>query len=335
MELVKPRRLRVGDTIRVVAPASSMDILDRNVVNRGVENLQKLGFKVEVSPHASRRRGHASGTTEERAEDFMGAFTDKNVDGIVAVWGGWNSNDIIDQLDYAAIRRNPKVFIGYSDITVLNVALLEKAGLVNFQGPALVTWAHAHLMEWEVNDFKEATMSTVTPRTLEAAPTYIDDPLYYLHPEKPPQETANPGWKTYHGGEAGGMLVGGHLGTLLALAGTDYWPELRGRILFVEEDEEGGPTGRIAREFRQLEQAGAFGEINGLMVGRIPSVAGLKEGDSLEMILDDCLTGYDFPVVTGVDLGHTNPIATIPVGVKAILDAGERRLVYLDAGVND
>ena len=335
MELVKPRRLRIGDTIRIVAPASSMDILDKNIINRGVDNLGKLGFKVEVSPLTGRRHGHTSGTPTERAEALMNAFTDKNVDGVMACWGGWNSNDIIDLLDYKAIRRNPKVFVGYSDITILNTALLEKAGLVNFQGPALVTWTHAHLMGWEVEDFKRATMTTAVPRTLEAAPTYIDDPTYYLHSDTPPKEALNPGWKTYREGEAGGTLIGGHLGTLLTLTGTDYWPRLEGRILFLEEDEEGGPTGRIARELRQLEQTGAFGEITGLMVGRIPSVAGLKEGDSLEMILDECLEGYDFPVVTGVDLGHTNPISTIPVGVSAILDASRRRLVYLEAGVHD
>lgn len=335
MELVKPRRLRVGDTIRIVAPASSMDVLDKTAVHRGVENLSKLGFKVEVSPHANRRRGHSSGTPEERAADLMDAFTDNSVDGIIAVWGGWNSNDIIDLLDYSAIRRHPKVFVGYSDITVLNVVLLEKAGLVNFQGPALVTWTHSHLLDWEVEDFRKATMTTAGPRTLEAALTYIDDPYYWQHPEKPLQEVKNPGWKTYRVGEAEGILIGGHLGTLLTLAGTDYWPNLGGRILFVEEDEEGGPAGRVAREFRQLEQTGALGEISGLMVGRIPAVAGLKEGDSLEMILDECLRGYDFPVVTGVDLGHTNPIATIPVGVKAFLDTINRRLVYWESGVQD
>jgi muramoyltetrapeptide carboxypeptidase len=332
MELVKPRRLHAGDTIRLVAPASSMDNLNEGVVNRGIENLTKLGFKVDANPNIRRKHGHVSGTPKQRAEDLMKAFTDKEVDAIMCVWGGWNSNDIIDLLDYGAIRRNPKVFIGYSDITILNVALLEKAGLVNFQGPAFVTFTHDHLMEWEVADFKEATMTTAS-RSLEASPTYIDEPLYYMHPEKKPQEVPNPGWKTYREGKAEGTLIGGHLGTFLTLAGTDYWPKLDGRILFIESDEEDGPTGRIAREVRQLEQTGVFGEISGLMIGRIPSVAGLKDGDSLEMILDECLEGYDFPVVTGVDVGHTSPIATIPVGVKAALDASAKKLVYLESGV--
>lgn len=335
MELVKPRRLFIGARVRVIAPASSMDILDPAAVKRGVENLEKIGLRVEVSPYATRRHGHASGTPEERAASLMSAFKDKSIDGIICAWGGWNSSDIIDLLDYPAIRRNPKVFIGYSDVTTLNIALLEKAGLVNFQGPALVTWTHQHLMDWEVEDFKMATMTTTAPRTLEAAPTYIDDPYYWQHPEKPPQPVVNPGWKTYREGKVEGAIIGGHLGTLLSLAGTEYWPDLEGRILFVEEDEEGGPTGRIAREIRQLEQTGAFSEIAGFMVGRIPAVAGLKEGDSLEMILDECLDGYEFPIVTGVDVGHTNPIASVPLGIRARLDAFEGRLTYLEPGVRD
>ncbi len=333
MELVKPKRLRVGDTIRLVAPASSMDTLNDAVVSKGVENLAKLGFKVDVNPNIRRRYGHVSGTPEQRAEDLMKAFTDGDVDAIMCVWGGWNSNDIIDLLDYGVIRRNPKVFIGYSDITTLNVALLEKAGLVNFQGPAFVTFTHDHLMSWEVEDFKRATMNA-EPRVLEAAPTYIDEPFYYMHPEKVPQPVSNPGWKTYREGVAEGLLIGGHLGTFLGLAGTDYWPRLEGRILFLESDEEDGPTGRIAREMRQLEQIGSFGEISGLMIGRIPAVTGLKEGDSLEMILDECLEGYDFPVVTGVDVGHTNPISTTPVGVRARLDATGRKLTYIESAVH-
>jgi muramoyltetrapeptide carboxypeptidase len=335
MELIKPKRLSVGAKVRVIAPASSMDILDPSAVKRGVENLEKIGLMVEISPNATCRHGHASGTPEERAASLMNTFKDKSIEGIICAWGGWNSSDVIDLLDYPTIRSNPKVFIGYSDITTLNIALLEKAGLVNFQGPALVTWTHQHLMDWEVEDFKRATMTTTAPRILEAAPSYIDDPYYWQHPQKSPQPIANPGWKTYRDGKVEGMLVGGHLGTLLSLAGTEYWPRLDGRILFIEEDEEGGPTGRIAREMRQLKQIGTFGEIAGLMIGRIPAVAGLKEGDSLDMILDECLGEYEFPVVTGVDVGHTNPIASIPLGVRAILDASNKMLTYLESGVAD
>ncbi len=330
---VKPRCLKRGDTLRIVAPASSMDLLDKAAVKRGVENLEKLGLRVEMSQHASRRHGHASGTPEERAEDLMSAFTDPGVDGIMAVWGGWNSNDIIDLLDYGEIRNHPKVFIGYSDITTLNTVFIEKAGLVSFHGAAFVTFTHPHLMGWEVEDFKGAIMSTAAPREIGAASTYIDDPYYFLHPDEPPQEVVNPGWATHREGVAEGRLMGGHLGTLLSLAGTPYWPDFRGKILLVEEDEEGGPAGNIARKFRQLEQTGALDDVEAMLVGRIPAVAGLKEGDSLGMILEETLEGYEFPVVSGVDFGHTNPIATLPMGVNARLDTGRGRLVLLESGV--
>ena len=332
MDLLKPRHLVEGDTLRIVAPASSMDALDKCAVKRGIDNLERLGLRIEISPRASRRHGHASGTPWERAEDLMDAFTDPNVDAIMAVWGGWNSNDVIGYLDYKVIRRNAKVFIGYSDITVLNVVLLEWAGLVSFQGPAFVTFTHPHLMDWEVEEFKQMIMSTTAPKEIRPAPKYIDDPSYFLHPDKPPQEVANPGWVIYRGGTAKGRLIGGHLGTLLTLAGTPFWPDFSRKILFIEEDEEGGPTGNIARKFRHLVQTGALDDIEAILIGRFPSVAGLKKGDSLEMILDETLEGYEFPVVSGVDIGHTNPIATIPIGVRARLDVDAERLVFLESG---
>ena len=331
MDLVKPRHLKEGDTLRIVAPSSSMDVLDMTSVRRGVENLEKLGLRVEISPYANRRSGHASGTPRERAKDLMDAFRDPDVDGIMTVWGGWNSNDILSHLDYAEIRRNAKVFVGYSDITTLNIALLERAGLISLQGPAFVTFTHPHLMHWEVEGFRNTIMFATSPREIVASPAYIDDPYYFLHPEKIPQEVTNPGWITHRGGVAEGRLVGGHLGTLLALAGTPYWPDLHHKLLLVEEDEEGGPTGNIARKFRQLEQTGALQEIEALLIGRFPSVVGLKKDDSLEMILEDTLERCEFPVVSDIDFGHTNPIATFPIGVSAKIYADEKRLVYLES----
>jgi muramoyltetrapeptide carboxypeptidase len=309
-----------------------MDALDKTAVSRGIENLEKLGLRVELSTHVCRRYGHASGTPRERAEDLMNAFNDSTVDGVMTVWGGWSSSDILGYLDYAEIRRNAKVFIGYSDITTLNAVLLERAGLINFQGPAFVTFTHPHLMPWEVEEFKQMIMRANAPRKITASPTYVDDPYYFLHPEETPREVNNPGWTTHHGGIAKGRLIGGHLGTLLSLAGTPYWPNLHDKILMVEEDEEGGPTGNIARKFRQLEQTGALQDVEALMIGRIPSVTGLKDNDSLDMILKDTLEGYEFPMVSGVDFGHTNPMATIPIGVMARLDATVESLVFLESG---
>lgn len=204
MELVKPYRLKTGHTIRIVAPASNMKSLAKPVIDTGVRNLEKLGFNVEIHPHIFRSYKGTGGTPKERAESLMEAFTDESVDGIMCCWGGFNSNDIIDYLDYETIRKNPKTFIGYSDITILNTVLYKEAKLVNYQGPALITFTHDFLMPWEVDQFKAVTMEGKAGHQIKAAPKFIDDPLYWQHPKTPPVAVDNPGWTIAREGVAKG-----------------------------------------------------------------------------------------------------------------------------------
>lgn len=331
MNLVKPRCLKKGDKIRIVAPASNMASLAKPVVQLGVENLEKIGFEVEIHPDVYRSYKGTAGKPIERAESLMDAFLDDSVDGIMCCWGGFNSNDIIDHLDYQVFRENPKVFIGYSDITILNTVLYKEADLVNFQGPAFITFAHDFLLPWEVDQFKSVVMKG-GPHTIEPAPTFVDDPLYWQHPETPVVEQQNPGWTTVVEGNAKGRLIGGHLGTLLCLAGTKYWPDLEEHLLFLETDEEDvGPT-NVIRQLRHLDQLGVFDKISGLLIGRIPEMLGLKGDLSIESIVED-VTGEAIPVVTQMDFGHTNPITTIPIGVTAEISTAKNTLTLLEAGV--
>jgi muramoyltetrapeptide carboxypeptidase len=332
MELVKPHRLREGDTIRLVAPASSMESLDRKDVDRGIRNLEKLGFEVEVSPEALTTWRGTAGPANERARVLMDGFTDPDVDGLMCVWGGHNSNDLLEYLDWGLIRDNPKPFIGYSDITALNNAFLAKSGLVSFHGPAFITFCHSFLMPWEVDKFRKILMEGEAHR-YTPSPTVIDDPLYWRHPETPVEETANLGWTIIREGVARGRLVGGHLGTLLLLAGTEYWPNISGAILFVESDEEDGPPNNILRQFRQLRHLGVFDEIEALLVGRVPGCVGLEGDLSLPLLVEEVLEGVEVPVVTGLDFGHTNPIMTLPVGIEAEIDTEKCALSLLEPGV--
>ena len=332
MELIKPKRLSEGDTILVVAPASSMSGLNEEAIERGINNLEALGLNVVIGPHAKMVYGHTAGSPRERAGLLMDCFTDAEIDGIMTVWGGFNSNDVIEYLIYEEIGDNPKVFIGYSDITILNTVLLEKADLVTFQGPAFVTMTHSFLMDYEVEEFRKVVMDGEAPHVLKAHPTFIDDPFYYNHPEKSPEEKPNPGWDVITPGTSEGRIIGGNLGTLLALAGTPYWPHLEGRILFLEDDE-AESTASIARYFRQLRHMGVFEEIAGLLIGRCPEVVGFNDRDSLRMILEDCAGGYDFPIVSGLDFGHTNPLITIPVGIRVKINADKKQIEFLESGV--
>lgn len=327
MDLVKPNKLCEGDNLLIVAPASNMDGVPEEAIKRGVKNLEEIGFNVEIHPSCKGSYKGTSGSPRERAKILMDSFRDDSVDGIMCFWGGWNSNDILGFIDWSVLRENPKVFIGYSDITFLNTVIYEKAGLVNFQGPAFITFTHDFLMPWEIEVFKDVLMKPTPRYTLTASPTYIDDPLFFMHPEKPIEEKHNPGWKIINAGTAEGRLIGGHIGTFLTLAGTEYWPDLEGRLLFLEEDEGGNPK-NFRRLFRQLDQIGVLDVINGLLIGRVPDVAGLKDDLSVGSLLEDILDGRDYPIVAKMDIGHTNPIATIPIGIKAEISTQKKTLTF-------
>ncbi|HEX9914853.1 MAG TPA: hypothetical protein VGB32_08040, partial [Candidatus Bathyarchaeia archaeon] len=162
-------------------------------------------------------------------------------------------------------------------------------------------------------------------------PTYVDDPYYYLRPGEGVEERPNPGWRIIRPGRARGTLKGGHLESLLSLAGTGYWPSFEDSLLFLEVDEAGGPSLRVLRALRHLEQLGVFDEAEAVLLGRTPEAAGLSVG--LGELVDVVLDGRDIPVVVGMDFGHTNPIMTIPVGVEAELDTGKSVLTLLEPGV--
>lgn len=332
MELVKPKRLKKGDRIRIVAPASSMVWLAEPTVKIGVRNLETLGFEVEIHPDVYRTYKGTAGRPHERAESLMEAFTDESVDGVMCCWGGWNSNDIIDYLEYTVFRENPKVFTGFSDITVLNTVLYQNAGLINFHGLAFITFTHDFLMDWELEVFEHVVMNGTAPYSVEASPTMFDDPLFWQHPDKTVEEVKNPGWTVVKEGETTGRLIAGHLGSLLCLAGTKYWPDLDNHILILECSEDDIGPNNISRQLRHLKQLGALDEISGLIFGRNPEMLGLKGDQSIESLLVD-VVDKDIPVVAQFDFGHTNPFATIPVGIRAELSTEKKALTFLEASV--
>jgi len=200
---------------------------------------------------------------------------------------------------------------------------------VNFQGPALITFTHDFLMPWEIQVFKDMLMTPMDKYELRASPTFIDDPYFYMHPEKPITENPNPGWQIIKEGTAQGPIIGGHIGTLLTLAGTAYWPDLEGKLLFLEEDESGSPK-NVRRLFRQLEQTGVLEEINGLLIGRIPEVTGIKDDLWIGSLIEDIIEDVDCPIVAQMDFGHTNPIVTVPIGIEAKISTEKETLTFLE-----
>ncbi len=301
-----PMRLKAGDAVGIVSPSTPVtDELDGQF-RHGVEFLESLGLKPVVGEHVrSSTLGYAA-SPQEKAEDINRMFADEAIKAIICSQGGATANACLPYLNWDAIRDNPKIFLGISDITVLLNAIHHKTGLVTFHGDDVMWGFGRHPADYDRQEFIARLMDA---RIGEVA--------------------ANRERRTVRGGTAGGKLLGGNLSCLLKLAGTPYWPDFTGAIYFVE-------ALNITPEacdyqFRQLEQMGVFDAIRGVIVGYID---GLQKGDSTLLQMEDILlrvtADYDFPILKVNDFGHNCPNTVLPVGGQVKLDA-DRQTVEIVA----
>ncbi|TAK39781.1 MAG: LD-carboxypeptidase [Lysobacteraceae bacterium] len=307
-----PRPLQAGDTIGLVSPSAAVD--ERLSLQLAGEAMQALGFKVKTGEHYASRRGHLAGTDAERAGDLNAMFADPGVDGIVCVRGGSGAARLLPLLDYATIRANPKVLLGYSDITALHNALLSQAGLVSFHGPiGAGSWN-----EFNVDQFRRMFLQREL-MVYRNVPSDAEDELV-------PRRNRT---LTIRGGRARGELVGGNLTVLTALAGSPYLPEFAGRILFLEDVEE-APY-RIDRMLTTLKLMGALDVIAGFIFGECTDCnPGAGYGSlTLDQIFDDHIRPLGIPAYRGAMIGHIKEQFIVPVGgqVEMDADAGTFRLL--------
>jgi muramoyltetrapeptide carboxypeptidase len=331
MKLIKPKALKPGDTLGIAAFSTPISAGGDETIQRSYEFLRNKGFNLVEAPNCRKLVGHAAGTVKERVKTLHDFFRNSKIDGILAFWGGMNSHQILEYLDFDLIRRHPKAFIGFSDLTSLQVAIHAKTGLVTFSGPGAITFGKPMVPDFTWEHFERILMKGEAPLRIGVSSEFSDN-KWYREPEKKMRFKANEGLKVYRKGNAQGAIIGGNIGTMLLLAGTSYWPKMKGKILFFEDDEVEDPR-TIDRMFTQLRHMKVFDQIKGLVVGRFPSSVGFKSEDSLEMILDDALRGYKFPVITGADFGHTDPLITFPMGVKCRMDTKRMEIVFLESGV--
>lgn len=315
--LIKPPALQPGDTIGLVAPASPPP--DANAIDRSVAALARLGFQAKLAANVRRRLGFLAGTDRERATDLMRMFADGRVQGIVCVRGGYGAGRLLPRLDYDLIRAHPKVFVGYSDITVLHCALLRCAGLVSFHGPML----NSDFLKPSLPAFtREGFLRTVTqPRA----------------PGSLRSGCGQPAPTRLRGGTARGRLVGGNLSLLCSLIGTPWFPSLRRAILFLEDlDEE---PYRFDRMLTQLLHAGLLRQVAGIAIGVNQNCEDPKAdtaGEYRQTLLDvlkERLLPLKVPLVAGLPFGHVPVNATLPVGVRSELDGDAADLSIIEPGV--
>ena len=307
-----PPALRPGDTIGVVSPSSAID--DSLSLQLAREAIEALGFRVKEGAHVAARRGYLAGTDAERAADLNAMFADPGVHAIVCLRGGWGAARLLPLLDYARIRRSPKILLGFSDVTALHCALQAKAGLVSFHGPMGSSSWNA----FNVDQF----------RRLFLARELMD----YRNRQEAGDELVprRNRTMTIRGGKARGELVGGNLAVLVALAGTPYMPDLEGRILFLEDV--GEAPYRIDRMFSTLRLSGALDRLAGFIFGECTDCepGGGYGSLTLEQILDDYIRPLGIPAYRGAMIGHVREQFIVPVGGRVELDADEGRFRLLE-----
>ena len=314
-ELLKPPRLEAGSTVGLVAPAGVVP--DSFDVRLAQEAMAALGLKTKRGRHVMSRHGYFAGRDRDRTADLMAMFTDPDVDGIVALRGGWGAARLLDALDFDVIRQHPKIFIGYSDITALLLAIYARTGLVTFHGPdGLSAWSR-----FTADGFRrvliggEAVTMQNPPRDGSGL-IQLEDRVRTITP-----------------GKARGRLVGGNLTILTSLLGTPYLPSFDGHILFVEDIGEG--IYRIDRMLTQLRLAGVLGQIAGFVFGKCTRCNPESDYGSFTLaeVIDGHIQPLGIPAWQGAMIGHIEDKYTLPLGVEAEIDAGAGTITLLEPAV--
>lgn len=332
--LVRPRRVRPGDTVAVVSPSFGAVGVFPHRVERARGYLESLGLKVRLMPNAAGVDGWVSARAEARAEDIHQAFLDEEVAVVLAGIGGNHSNQVLPFLDYDLIRAHPKVFQGYSDVTVLHWAVLKHACLSTFYGPALVPELGEYPQVLPHTDrFLRAAWFGSEPILFEAAEEWTDERLDWREKQdliRPRELRPSEGWITVRGGAAEGWLLGGCLETVCwHLKGSATWIEPAGAVLFLEASEEAPSPAHVDAYLTDLEQLGVFDAVAGLVFGR-PYGYDEERAKTLWGVVAERTEAAGIAVLANVDLGHTDPMLTVPLGAPARLDADARLFELLE-----
>lgn len=309
--MIKPARLKIGGTIGVLSPASPVN---SKKLKKGVLKLRKLGYKIILDKKVLAKRGFLAGEDKIRAEALNRMFGNKKIDAILCSRGGYGTLRLLDLLDYKTIRKNPKILVGFSDITALHLALNKKCNLVTFHGP-MVAGDFSRLSDYNKNYFLKAVSQT--------------NPIGKIQNSK---RLGN--WKVITAGKASGEILGGNLTLICRLMGTGYQPDFKDKILFLE-DINSEPY-QIDSLLAQLQLVGALDRVKGVIIGEFFNFGPRKKDSSrssLRQVFEDYFKHSPYPVIYPVSCGHGKDKITIPLGVKVTIDTYKKIFSIDEAGV--
>ena len=316
--LIKPNALRHGDTIGIITP--STEVIDPDRLALATHTLKYFGLNPHLGKNVGKRAVTYADSVDARLDDLHELFDDRSVKAVFALRGGYGAGHLLDRIDYSLVRNNPKVFIGYSDITALHLAIYKHAGLVTFHGPVLTS----RFTDYTQNSFRKALFDAKSIGKLSnPEESNVLRPQHWL--------------RTIKGGKVTAPLIGGNLSLILAMMGTPYEIDTKGKILFIEDV--GEQPYSIDRMLTSLRLAGKLEQAAGIIFGEC---AGCRPSDykpsfsspySLGEVVDNILGGLKIPVLNGLTIGHTNDQLTLPLGVAATLDADSGVLQINEAAV--
>ena len=319
-----PSKLKFGDEIRVIAPSTSLSIMNEESKEIAIKTLEDMGFKVTFSKHCKEIDEFSSSSIESRIHDLHEAFLDKNVKAILTVIGGYYCNQLLDYIDYEIIKNNPKILCGYSDITALSNAIFSMTELTTYSGPHFSSFGMKKGLEYTKEYFKNCLMEQ---RQFEIEPCeqWSDDQWYLDQENRVFYE--NKGYEIINEGTATGKILGGNLCTLNLLQGTKYMPDLQNTILFIEDDSLSSPE-TFDRDLQSLIHQPNFHKVKGMVLGKFQVDMKMTK-EKLYKIIKTKSALDNIPVIAEVNFGHTTPQITFPVGGEAELVVTENNAKIL------
>lgn len=324
-------RLIKGDLIGIFSPSSPITYTCPKRFTRGKEYLKSKGFNIIEGNLTGKHDFYRSGSIRERAEELNALIRNPEVKCIISTIGGMNSNSILPYIDYEALKRNPKIIIGYSDVTAILLAIYAKTGITTYYGPALVAsfGEFPPFVDWTYNYFKEVIVDEIKfPYALEIPQYWTDEYINWETQDRSKEQRENQ-WITVHEGMTRGRVIGGNLNTIQGIWGSEYIPKIKeGDILFIEDSLKDAAT--LERSFSLLQVNGVFDRISGIILGKHELFNDLKTGRKPYEILLEVLGDRKIPFIAEFDCCHTHPMMTLPIGSQIELDATNKRITLIE-----
>ena len=310
MNFIKPKKLKRGELIGIISPASAPD--NSSIVENGVKYIESLGYRTILGKNVGKVRGYLAGTDEQRIEDIHQMFSDKKVKAVFCLRGGYGAFRLLDKIDYKLIRNNPKIFVGFSEITTLQMAFLEKANLITFAGPMVVSNFSKEISDYTEENFWRLLTSKNKPDNI----IFSEHKIIY---DKKYDKTS-------------GRLIGGNLAVFTSMIGSGYLPSFKNDILLLEEINE--PPYKIDRMLNKLRFNKVFNKLNGIILGNFIDCEEpdkKKTSLTIDEVFRDYLGELKFPVIRSFPHGHTKNILTLPIGTNIKLNLREGRMEFLES----